>query len=77
MNFLPSAPEVPIKICSIKFDLAQYVGKGRVRDSLTLEGNAFFAEFEILIDTDDGSGSRQTIATMPVYKEPQNLVSPA
>ena len=67
VNFLPSAPETEIKICSIRFDLAQYVGKGRVRDSLTLEGNAFFAEFEILIEPDDGSVSRGTIATMPVY----------
>ena len=67
VNFLPSAPDTPVKICSIKFDLAQYVGKGRVRDSLTLEGNAFFAEFEILIEPDDGSVTRGTIATMPVY----------
>ena len=49
VNYLPSAPDIPVKICSVKFDLSQYVGKGRVRDTLTLEGNAFFAEFEILI----------------------------
>jgi hypothetical protein len=76
VNFLPSAPEVPVKICSVRFDLSQYVGKGRVRDSLTLEGNAFFAEFEILIGPDDGSGSagdmRGTMATMPVAPPQQN-----
>ena len=66
VNFLPSAPEIPVKICSIRFDLAHYVGKGRVRDTLTLEGNAFFGEFEILIEPDDGSVTRGTIATMPV-----------
>ena len=43
------------------------MGKGRVIDTITLEGNAFSAEFEILIEPDDGSGNmRETLATMPV-----------
>ncbi len=51
VKYLPDNPELKIKVCSDRFDIAKYVGQGRVRDTLTLTGNdAFFAEFEILIE---------------------------
>lgn len=73
VNYLPSDRETAVKICSVRFDLSKYVGKGRVTDSLTLEGNAFFADFEILIEPDDGLGNRATLATITV---PQSKPTP-
>ncbi len=55
VKFLPDNPEVGIKICSDRFDLAKYVGQGRVRDSITLTGSdAFLAEYEVLIEIPGG-----------------------
>jgi len=35
------------KVCSVPFNLSDYIGRGRVKESLQLTGNAFYVDFEI------------------------------
>ena len=46
VSFLPLNPEGQ-KVCSVPFNLSDYIGRGRVRESLQLTGNAYYCDFEI------------------------------
>ena len=38
------------KICEASINLASYIGRGSVNDSLSLSGSAFFIDFEISVE---------------------------
>lgn len=50
------------KICSIPFNLSDYIGRGRVRESLKLAGSAYYVDFEILVEPDTSGDPRASMA---------------
>jgi hypothetical protein len=52
----------PIKVCSVPFNLSDYIDRGIVKESLQLTGNAFFVDFEILIEADTSGDPRASMA---------------
>lgn len=57
------------KVCSVPFNLSKYIGKGLVKESLQLTGNAFFVDFEIMVEYD----STSVRASMALSKSNQSM----
>lgn len=53
------------------FNLSKYIGKGLVKESLQLTGNAFFVDFEIMVEADSSS----VRASIALQKSHQTMVS--
>jgi hypothetical protein len=60
-SFLPANPEGQ-KICSVPFNLSDYIGRGVVKESLQLTGNAYYVDFEIHVDLDTSGDPRASMA---------------
>ena len=70
-----------VKISTVPFNLSDYIGKGWVKESLQLTGNAFYIDFEILVDLDTTGASRATLApdsrsTMPIPASSNSFATP-
>jgi len=61
VSYLGAQP-VPTKICSVPFNLSDYINRGIVKESLQLQGNAFFVDFEILVEADASGDPRASMA---------------
>ena len=64
VSFLPGNPEGQ-KLCSVPFNLSDYVNRGRVKESLQLTGNAYYCDFEILVEIDFSGDPRASMAMGP------------
>ena len=61
VSFLPTNPEGQ-KVCSVPFNLSDYIGRGVVKESLQLTGNAYYCDFEIHVDLDTSGDPRASMA---------------
>jgi hypothetical protein len=43
------------KICDVQLNLAAYIGRGAVKDSVQLSGSAYFLDFEIEVESASSS----------------------
>ena len=46
------------KISEVSINLASYIGRGLVKDSMQLTGNAYFIDFEIEVEESAGTPHR-------------------
>ena len=80
MSYLSGSSEGN-KICSVPFNMSEFIGRGRVKESLQLTGSAYYVDFEILVEPDFSGDVRGSMA-MPgggddhrMTMQPQSSVS--
>ena len=72
------------KICTVPFNLSEFIGRGKIRESLNLSGAAYNVEFEILVEHstsgDVSSSFAQPVddlrSTMPVKSNSNYFAEP-